>query len=61
MGWEVDWLFEVASEIKPEEGAIWVFSLDDKDGVTAFAPSASNACVALSAWTSGPKYRGADL
>lgn len=38
IGEDVDWLFEVAIEMEPEDGVIWVFSLDDKDGVMAFTP-----------------------
>ncbi len=38
IGEDVDWLFEVAIEMEPEDGLIWVFSLDDKDGVMAFTP-----------------------
>lgn len=38
IGEDVDWLLEVAIEMEPEDGVIWVFSLDDKDGVMAFTP-----------------------
>lgn len=38
LGEDVDWLFEVAIEMEPEDGVIWVFSLDDKYGVMAFTP-----------------------
>lgn len=38
IGEDVDWLFEVAIEMEPEDGLIWVFSLEDKDGVMAFTP-----------------------
>ena len=38
IGEDVDWLLEIAIEMEPEDGVIWVFSLDDKDGVIAFTP-----------------------
>ena len=38
LGEDVDRLFEMAIEMEPEDGVIWVFSLDDKDGVMAFTP-----------------------
>ena len=38
LGEDADWLFEVASEMEPEDGVIWVFTLEDKDGVMAFTP-----------------------
>lgn len=38
LGEDVDWLFDIASEMEPEDGVIWVFSLEDKDGVMAFTP-----------------------
>lgn len=38
LGEDVDWLFEIAIGMEPEDGVIWVFSLDDKDGVMAFTP-----------------------
>ena len=38
LGEDIDWLLEVAIEMEPEDGVIWVFSLDDKDGVMAFTP-----------------------
>ncbi|MBJ6989211.1 hypothetical protein [Devosia sp. MC521] len=38
LGEDVDWLLEIAIEMEPEDGVIWVFSLDDKDGVMAFTP-----------------------
>jgi hypothetical protein len=38
LGEDVDWLLEIAMEMEPEDGVIWVFSLDDKDGVMAFTP-----------------------
>lgn len=38
LGEDVDWLFDVAIEMEPEDGVIWVFSLSDKDGVMAFTP-----------------------
>jgi hypothetical protein len=38
LGEDVDWLLDIAGEMEPEDGVIWVFSLDDKDGVMAFTP-----------------------
>jgi hypothetical protein len=38
LGEDVDWLFEVAIQMEPEDGVIWVFSLGEKDGVMAFTP-----------------------
>ncbi len=38
LGEDVDRLFEIAIEMEPEDGVIWVFSLDDKEGVMAFTP-----------------------
>lgn len=38
IGEDVDWLLEIAIEMEPEDGVIWVFSLDNKDGVNAFTP-----------------------
>lgn len=38
IGEDVDWLLEIANEMEPEDGVIWVFSLDNKDGVMAFTP-----------------------
>lgn len=38
LGEDVDWLIDVAIEMEPEDGLIWVLSLDDKDGVMAFTP-----------------------
>lgn len=38
LGEDVDWLLEIAIEMEPEDGVIWVFGLDDKDGVMAFTP-----------------------
>lgn len=51
LGEDVDWLFEVAIEMEPEDGAIWVFSLDDKDCVMALPPTASTACATSSVST----------
>jgi hypothetical protein len=36
LGEDVDWLLEIASEMEPEDGVIWVFSLHDKDGLIFF-------------------------
>lgn len=38
LGEDVDWLIEVAIEMEPEDGVIWVFNLEDKDGIMAFTP-----------------------
>ena len=38
LGEDVDWLIDVAIEMEPEDGLIWVLSLDDKDGVMALTP-----------------------
>ena len=35
LGEDVDWLFDVAIEMEPEDGVIWVYGLDD-EGVMAF-------------------------
>jgi len=35
LGESVDWLYDVANEMTPEDGVIWVYGLDD-DGVLAF-------------------------
>ncbi|OAM76940.1 hypothetical protein [Devosia elaeis] len=39
IGEDVNWLLEIAIEMEPGDGVIWVFSLDDKDGVMAFTPN----------------------
>jgi hypothetical protein len=36
LGEEVEWLHEVALEMDVEDGVIWVYGLDDDDGVLAF-------------------------
>ena len=35
LGENEDWLFDVAAEMEPEDGLIWVFGIGD-DGVMAF-------------------------
>jgi hypothetical protein len=30
-----DWLFDIAADMEPEDGAIWVYGVDD-DGLLAF-------------------------
>ncbi len=35
LGENEDWLFDVASEMEPEDGLIWVYGIGD-DGVMAF-------------------------
>ena len=35
LGESEDWLFDVAAEMEPEDGLIWVFGIGD-DGVMAF-------------------------
>ena len=35
LGEDEDWLFEVAMEMEPEDGAIWVYGIGD-DGILAF-------------------------
>lgn len=58
LGEDVDWLFDVAIEMEPEDGVIWVLSLDDKDGVMAFTPTASSACATSSVSTGDPDSCG---
>jgi hypothetical protein len=35
LGEDVDWLYDVASEMEPEDGVIWVYGIGE-DGVLAF-------------------------
>jgi hypothetical protein len=35
LGEDEDWLYDVASEMEPEDGVIWVYGIGD-DGVLAF-------------------------
>ena len=35
LGEDEDWLFDIASEMEPEDGVIWVYGIGD-DGVLAF-------------------------
>jgi hypothetical protein len=35
LGEDEDWLFEIAAELEPEDGAIWVYG-SGEDGVLAF-------------------------
>lgn len=37
LGEDEDWLADVAAEMEPEDGLIWVYSLDHEDGVMAFS------------------------
>lgn len=36
LGEDEDWLFDVAIEMEPEDGVIWVYGSGDDDGVMAF-------------------------
>ncbi len=36
LGEEVDWLFDIAIGMEPEDGVIWVYDLNDDHGVMAF-------------------------
>jgi hypothetical protein len=31
-----DWLADIAAEMEPEDGLIWVYSVEHEDGVMAF-------------------------
>ena len=35
LGEDEDWLFDIAAEMEPEDGVIWVYGIGD-DGVLAF-------------------------
>jgi hypothetical protein len=35
LGEDEDWLFDIAADMEPEDGAIWVYGVGD-DGVLAF-------------------------
>lgn len=37
LGEDEDWLADIAGEMEPEDGVIWVYSPDDEDGVIAFS------------------------
>lgn len=45
LGEDEDWLAELAIEMEPEDGLIWVYGPDDNDGVIAFSPfGVENLC-----------------
>jgi hypothetical protein len=36
LGEDEDWLADIATEMEPEDGLIWVYSVEHEDGVMAF-------------------------
>jgi len=36
LGEDEDWLADIATEMEPEDGLIWVYSAEHEDGVMAF-------------------------
>ena len=46
LGEDIDFLFDVAMEMEPEDGVIWVLSLDD-DSVIAFTDFGVDSLVEL--------------
>lgn len=38
LGEDVAWLEEVALEMEPEDGRLWIYDVDDDRAVTAFTP-----------------------
>lgn len=36
LGEDEDWLADIATEMEPEDGLIWVYSLEHEDGIMAF-------------------------
>lgn len=37
LGEDEEWLADIAGEMEPEDGVIWVYSPNDDDGVMAFS------------------------
>ena len=46
LGEDEDWLFDVAAEMEPEDGVIWVYGIGD-DGVLAFTDFGVESLVEL--------------
>jgi hypothetical protein len=46
LGENEDWLFDVATEMEPEDGLIWVYGIGD-DGVMAFTDSGIESLIEL--------------
>ena len=46
LGEDEDWLFDVAAEMEPEDGLIWVYGVGD-DGVMAFTDFGIESLVEL--------------
>lgn len=46
LGEDVDWLFDVAMEMEPEDGVIWVYGIDN-EGVMAFTDFGIESLVEL--------------
>lgn len=38
LGEDEDWLADIAAEMEPEDGLIWVYGPNHEDGVMAFSP-----------------------
>ncbi|WP_163266211.1 hypothetical protein [Chelativorans alearense] len=36
LGEDEDWLADIAAEMEPEDGLIWVYSVEQEDGIMAF-------------------------
>ncbi len=58
IGEDVDWPLEVAIDMEPEDGLIWVFSLHDEDGVMAFTPYGVECLRELIREHRRPQHRG---
>jgi hypothetical protein len=35
---DADWLADIADEMDPEDGLIWIYGAGDDDGILAFSP-----------------------
>ena len=42
LGEDEDWLFDIAGEMEPEDGLIWVYSAVHPEGTMAFSPYGVN-------------------
>ena len=49
LGRDEEWLFDIAAEMEPEDGLIWVFGPDYDGGAMAFTPDGIECLINLSA------------
>ena len=64
LGRDEEWLFDIAAEMEPEDGLIWVFGPDYDGGAMAFTPRARRTVRSLAELqraSSGNKRPGKNL